>query len=223
VSEWGAGGMAGAVKVVDLASKTVTSTIATGNGADGMLKAGSKVYVACSGGFTNDSVVTVINTATNAAITNINVGPNPKSIKMDASGKLWVLCGGQWDVTYSFLEKTGRLVRIDTATNMVDLSLPFSSTFSQPSGLVINSAKTMLYYSYNGGVYAHASTASALSSSAAINRSFYGLGIDPTNNYLYGSDAVDFVSNGKVLRYNASLALVDSFSVGVIPGNFYFK
>ncbi len=223
VSEWGSGGMAGAVKIIDLTTKTITGTITTGNGAEGMVLAGSKVYVACSGGFTNDSVVTVINSVTNSVSTTINVGANPRSIKMDAGGKVWVLCSGEWDATYTFLQKPGKLVRIDTATNAVDLSLPFASTFSQPSNLVINNAKTMLYYSYSSAVYSHSTSSSILSGTALINRSFYGFGIDPTNDYFYGSDAVDFVSNGKVIRYNASATLVDSFAVGVIPGNFFFR
>jgi len=223
VSEWGAGGIVGAIKVVNLSTKTITGTISTGKGAEGMVLAGTKVYIACSGGYDNDSVVTVINSITNAAITNINVGANPKSIKMDASGKIWVLCSGQWDPTYTFLIKTGKLVRIDTATNAVDLSMPFASSSSQPSNLVINNAKTSLYYSYSGGVYAQSSSSSSLSGTALINRSFYGFGIDPTNDYFYGSDAVDFSSNGKVIRYNSSAAVVDSFPVGVIPGNFFFK
>jgi YVTN family beta-propeller protein len=223
VTEWGAGGVSGAVKVVDLSSKTITATITTGKGAESMLMTGAKVYVACGGGFDNDSVVTVIDPATNSVLTSIVAGANPKNIKLDANGKLWVLCSGKWDPTYSFLEKTGSLVRINPATNAVELSLPFSSLYSQPSSLVINSAGTTLYYSYNGGVYSQSCASSSLSAAPAISRSFYGLGVDPVNNYLYASDAADFVSNGKVFRYNSSLALVDSFAVGVIPGNFYFK
>lgn len=223
VSEWGTGGVAGAIKVVDLNTKAITGTITTGKGAEGMVLAGSKVYVACGGGFDNDSVVTVINSNTNSAITNIYVGANPKSMKLDVTGKLWVLCSGQWDPTYTFLISPGKLVRIDTLTNSVDLSLPFASTTSQPSNLVINNGKTVLYYSYNGAVYPHTYPAVTLSSSSVINRSFYGLGIDPTTDYFYGSDAVDFSSNGKVIRYNASGALLDSITVGVIPGGFYFK
>jgi YVTN family beta-propeller protein len=223
VSEWGLGGVLGAIKIINLTTNTVTGTIPTGKGAEAMVLAGTKVYVTCSGGFDNDSIVNVINTLTNAVETTINVGANPKSIKMDANGKLWVLCSGQWDPTYTFLMKPGKLVRIDTATNTVDLSLPFASTTSQPSNLVINNSLTSLYYSYNGAVYAQGYTATGLSGSAIINRSFYGFGIDPVNDYFYGSDAVDFSSNGKVIRYNASATVVDSFAVGVIPGNFFFK
>ncbi len=223
VSEWGAGGVAGAIEVIDLNTKTITSSIATGKGAEGMVKSGNNVYIACSGGNDNDSVVTVINATTNAIVKTINVGTNPKSIQVDANGKVWVLCIGQWNGSYSALVKTGKLVRINTTADTVDLSLPFASTSSQPSNLVINSTKTSLYYSYNGKVYAHSSTASTLNSTAIINRNFYGFGIDPTNDYFYGTDAGDYVSKGKVLRYNTTGVVVDSFTVGVIPGNFCFK
>ncbi len=222
VSQWGSGAT-GEVKVIDLATKAVTATINTGNGAEGMVKSGNNVYVACSGGYVTDSVVTVINTATDAVVTNITVGANPSSIKMDANGKIWVICGGEWNGTITALLKTGRLVRIDPTTNTVDFSLPFSSTTSSPSHLVINNTGTTLYYMYNGGVYSQSATSASLNATLVINRSFYGLGIDPTNNYFYGSDPGNFSSNGKVIRYNAAATVLDSFNVGLIPGNFCFQ
>lgn len=221
ISEWGS--TSGSVKVVDLTTKAVTATIATGSGPDGMVKVGNKVYVACSGGFSNDSTVTVIDATTNVVLSSIVVGANPKSIQADASGNVWVLCAGQWDMTYTALEKTGSLVRLNTTTDVVELSLPFSSTTSQPFNLVTNNAKTTLYYTYNGKVYAHPYAATTLSSTAVINRNFYGLGVDPSNDYFFGSDAGNFSSNGKVLRYNASGVVVDSFTVGIIPGGFCFN
>lgn len=222
VSEWGTTG-SGAVKVVDLTTKAVTTTITTGKGAEAMVKVGNSVYVTCSGGYDNDSVVTVIDATTDAVITSINVGANPKNIKVDANGKIWVLCSGQWNFNFTTLIKPGKLVRIDAATNTVDLSLPFASTTSQPFSLVINNAKTTLFYTYNGKIYSQLYTALNLNPSATINRNFYGLGIDPSNDYFYASDAGDFSSNGKVVRYTTAGIAVDSFNVGVIPGNFCFK
>ena len=192
VSQWGAGGT-GAIKVIDLTTKSVTATITTGNGTEEMLKVGSKVYAACSGGFDNDSVVTVIDAATNTVITSITVGANPKCIKADANGKIWVLCSGQYaPYPSTTLVKNGTLVRINPSTNTVDLSLPFASNTSQPYNLVINNAKTSLYYCYDGKVYSQLYSASTLNTTAIINRNFYGLGIDPTNDYFYASDAGNF-------------------------------
>ncbi len=221
LSQWGAGAT-GEVKIINLATNTVTGTINTGNGAEQMVKIGNYVYVACSGGYVNDSVVTVIDATTNAVVTNINVGANPASLKTDATGQLWVLCGGQWNSGYTALVKTGSLVRINPSNNTITLSLPFASTTAAPSHLIIDQNLTTLYYIYNGGVYAHAITSSVLSASAVINRGFYSLGFDPVSHSIFASDPVDYMSNGKVLRYQTSGTVVDSFAGGIIPGNFCF-
>lgn len=223
VSEWGVGGSNGAIKVVNLLTNTVTATINIGKGAESMVKNATKVYVACGGGFDNDSVVTIINSSTNTIDTNIVVGANPSNIQIDANGDIWVLCKGKYNSSWTALEQTGRLVKLNGLTNAIELSLNFSSTFSQPSNLVINASKNTLYYSYDGMLYAHPISSVSLVSSATINRNFYSLGIDPTTDYFYGSDALDFTSNGKVIRYTPAGVAIDSFTVGVIPGNFYFR
>ncbi len=223
VSEWGTGGVNGAIKVVDLNTKTITGTLTTGKGAEAMAMVGNKVYVACGGGFDNDSVVAIINSLTNTIDTTIIVGPNPSNLKVDAAGNVWVLCKGKWDATWSSLEQTGKLIKLNGITNAIDLSLTFSSTYSQPTNLTINGAKTTLYYTYNSKVYSHSIASSVLNTTETINRSFYGFAVDPTTDYFYGSDAADFVSNGKVIRYSPAAIAVDSFAVGVIPGNFCFK
>lgn len=216
VSQWGAG--VGSIQVIDLSTNTITSTIATGIGAEKMLMIGDKVYVVCTEG-----VVTVINTTTNTVEKTITVAAGAKAIKVDSNGDLWVLCSGKWDSSWSALEVTGCLVRIDGATDAVNLTLSFASTSKQPSNLVINNAKNTLYYTYNGNVVSHDITSTTLNATATISRGFYGLGIDPTNDYFYASDAGDFSSNGKVLRYTAAGVVVDSFTVGVIPGAFFFN
>jgi hypothetical protein len=222
ISQWNASG-AGSIKVVNLSTNAITGSIPTGAGAERMVKYGNSVYVTCGGGLNNDSVVTVIDAVADTVVKTIKVGADPSSIQVDANGKIWVLCMGEWDVSYTSLVKPGSLVRINPITNTVELSLPFSSSYAQPSDLVINNSNTMLYYLYNGGVYSQDITSSSLSSTATINRNFYSLGIDPTNNYFYCGDPGNYSSNGKVLRYNASGAILDSFASGVIPGNFCFK
>lgn len=223
VSEWGSTGLNGAVRVINLSTNTVSSTINTGKGAEKMVKSGNYVYVTCKGGFDNDSVVTVINSTTDVVSTSINVGPNPDGIQIDANGKIWVLCGGRWNSSFTALAQTGKLVRINPSNNTVEQTFAFSSTSSTPSNLSINSAKNKLYYTYDGSVYTHDISATGLSSAAFINRSFYGMGIDPVNDFLYGADAGNFSSNGYVIRFNTLGSKVDSFQVGVIPSGFFFK
>ncbi|MGE0636486.1 MAG: DUF5074 domain-containing protein [Bacteroidia bacterium] len=219
ITDWASG-----VKVIDLDNNTVTATIATGGqGPEQMKLIDSEVFVANSGGYDKDSTVAVINTATNAVTATFTPGHNPKALALDANEKLWILCNGILDWVNPANDTPGKLVRVNPATKAIELSLTFSSASDHPAGLVTNEAKTKLYYTLNGGVYEVDINASALPSAALINRSFYNIGIDPVSDYLFGTDAKDFVQNGYVLRYTLSGTLVDSFQVGVIPGNFYFN
>ena len=224
ISQWGTGGVEGSIKVVDLNSNSITKTINTGKGAGQMVKAGNFVYVVNSGGFANDSTVSVINTDSDSVTTTILVSNKPNSIQVDKNGKIWVLCSGKWNSDWTELETTGMLVIINASNNTVEETMSFSSIYSQPKNLTINSSKDMLFYTYLGKVFSHDITSYSLNSTPVVNRNFYGLGIDPVNNYIYGADAGDFASNGWVIRYNSSSgAVVDSFQVGIIPGGFCFR
>jgi len=137
----------------------------------------------------------------------------------DANGQIWVFCGGNSD-----LGKNAKLVRINPANNNVEQTFTFSSNSTFPSSsLSINTAKNKLYYNYQGKVYSHDITATALSNTIFINKSFYGMGVDPTNDYIYGADAGNFASPGYVFRYNNTGAKIDSMKVGIAPGAFSFR
>jgi len=224
VSIWGSDGMTGAIKVVNLATNSVSSTITTGRkGMERMVKKDNFVYATCKGGNGNDSVVTIINSTTDAVLANLEVGPNPDGIVKDANGNIWVLCVGKFKSDYSSLAQNGRLVKINTTSNTVETSFTFSSIYAQPTGLTLNQDKTKLVYVYDGKVYAQDITATSLQSTVLVNRSFYGLGIDPNTNIMYGADAGNYSSNGKIVRFNIDGSKIDSFNVGVIPGNIFFK
>jgi YVTN family beta-propeller protein len=223
VTEWGADGKTGAVRVLDLSNNTITSTISTGKGAEKMLKHGDYVYVTCKGGLGNDEVVTVINSTNNTVTTTITVGANPSSIVEDVNGKIWVLCAGKYKSDYSALENPGSLVKIDPSTNTVEQKLDFSSIYSQPSGLTINTAQNNLFYNYDGNVYTHDVSATGLSTSGLIPRSFYGMEIDPSTDIIYASDAGNYSSAGKVIRFQTNGTAIDSMNVGIVPGGFFFK
>jgi YVTN family beta-propeller protein len=220
VSQWGTA--TGEIKVIDLSTNAVTKTIATGTGAEAMLLSGSNVYVTNGGGFSYDSTVAVININSETVTTTISVGTNPNSILKDANGDIWVLCAGKWKPDFSALEIKGSLVKI--SNNVVTATYNFNSDFSQPADLIINKTGNKLYYSYNGKVYTQDISAGSLQLTEFISRSFYSLGLDPVTEYLYGGDAGNFQSNGKVLRYNSSTgAVIDSFEAGIAPNGFYFR
>ncbi len=224
VSQWGADGLTGSVVVVDLNTNAVAKTIATGRGAERMLKVNNNVYVTWEGGYGNDNRVTVLDASTDAVVTNITVGDNPNSIQLDANNKIWALCGGLRDYANPARNTVGSLVRINPASNTVELTLPFASTNVSPEEMTINRARNALFYAYGGEVYRHDIGSTALNPTAFIYRPVYGLSIDPSDDVLYAADPGDYRSNGKVLRYNATTgAVLDSVQVGIIPSEFTFR
>ncbi len=52
---------------------------------------------------------------------------------------------------------------------------------------------------------------------------FYGLDIDPYTNDVYVADALDYVQQGVVYRYDSYAQPVDTFKTGITPGAFCFK
>jgi hypothetical protein len=224
VTEWGADGLTGSIKVINIPLNVVSKTISIGRkGSEEMIKKGNLVYVTCKGGYGNDSVVAIINTTSDQLVNTITVGPSPETIVEDANGSIWILCGGEYGSNNS-LVKTGRLVKLNSAGNAVETSFTFSSTFSQPSGLCLNADKTILYYNYDGKICSQLVTSTTLEETVVATRSFYCLGVDPTTNIIYAGDAGNFTSNGKVFRYNSTGGNpIDSFEVGIIPGSIFFK
>ncbi|MEM1135471.1 MAG: DUF5074 domain-containing protein [Bacteroidota bacterium] len=225
VSQWG-NGSSGNIAVVDLNTFTVTDSIVTGIGPERMLLNDDELYVTCSGGFTTDSTVAVINTVTDEVITNIKVGAEPSGIVEDKEGNIWVLCTGKFNADFSALDISGSLVKIDPNSNSVVLDLNFDNLSFKPSNLIIDEDRENLFYVFNGGVYRMPINSTALVDMPlfSVSSSFYGLGYDPESDYLIGSDAGDFVSSGNIIRYNPETGVtIDDFSVGVIPnGGFYF-
>ena len=190
VSQWGSGGVEEGVKIINLTTNAVSGFIATGSGAEKMLKLGNFVYVTNSGAFGSDSTVTVINTTTDAVSQTIKVGLNPNSIQLDKNGKIWVMCGGLANFINPASSIPAQLVRINPATNTIEASIIFTDNSKRTQGLTMNKAKDKLFYLdnfYGGSLYSFDITASSVSGSALINRSFLGLGIDPSDDKIYAS------------------------------------
>jgi YVTN family beta-propeller protein len=219
ITEWVSFSGNGNVAVIDLASNTITKRIAVGRLPEQLLLASdSKLYVTNM----SDSIVSVINTTTEQVEKNIVVQGSPNSIVQDKNNVIWVLSGVRYDPdTYQELAPAA-LVKIQASNQTVQAT--FSLNNAGASKLIINPAKDKLYYNYGGGVYQQDVAAASLNSTPLITRSFYGLGVDPTENVIYGGDAGNYVDNGKVIRYNAQTgAAIDSFTVSVAPNGFVFR
>lgn len=221
VSDW-----ANNVAVVNTATKEVIGTIPTGTGPEQMVRTGNDVYIINGGGWGIDSTVTVINTTTDMATHTIRVGKRPTGIVTDGNGYVWVMCSGRGFNGYPAAgDSEGHLMRINPSTYNIDKEIIFPGTDLHPEHLIVNTNKTKLYFLYSGGIYQMNIEAHIFEYSVLVESgNFYNLGFDPVDNVIFATDALDFQQNGLTFRFNSeSGAIINSFGVGVGPGNFFFR
>jgi hypothetical protein len=218
VSDWGANGLTGSIKVLDYATKTIAKSIPTGKGTDKMVLLGNSVWVVNSGGFGKDSTISIVSTISDTVLTNIQVGLGPNSIVQDGNGDVWVLCGGYFDRSES-----GKLVKIRNSKVEYTFDVPKGA-----SALVTDASKSILYFIANGKIYKKdIANFGANPPSVFMTQSYfrtpYSLGVDTKSGYLYCTDAKDYSSEGKLYIFDPQTkALKDSVKTGIVPGNIYF-
>ncbi len=201
------------ISIVDLNSNSVTGHIPCTGWTEELMMISGKVFV------TNPyrDKLYVINTLTDQISDSISIGYASNSLKEDKFGRIWVLCAGNSTIS-------GGLYCINPSTNVVEQSLPFSST-SNPCRLRMNATNDTLYW-LNNGIYRMSITATVTPTAPFIAQSgvnYYGLGIDPSTNEIYVSDAIDYVQKGMIYRYQSNGTLIHTFRAGISPGDFYFK
>ncbi|MBV6485032.1 MAG: hypothetical protein KFKLKKLM_01579 [Flavobacteriales bacterium] len=202
------------IQIVNLNSNTISGNISVQGWTEQLVLHNDTAYV-CD--MTNNNIL-IINTTTDVLVDSIKVGISPNSLVIDKNNQLWVMCSG------GFNEENARLIQINPINRAIVQTFTFSDINNSPSSLSINRNKDQLYF-INNSVYQMNISSNSLPSIPIITNSgniFYGLGIDPRNNDIYVSDAIDYVQNGMVFRYSASGSLIYQFSAGIIPGNFWF-
>lgn len=201
--------------VIDEASFTLINSINLASWSEEMLVMDARIYVCDMG----SNTIRVIDDETHEEVATLEVGIEPISIVKDINHHMWVLCTG------GFEEELASLWRIDPITNEM-MTWTFGNLTDYPFDLKINGVGDKLFF-LNDGVFNMDVLDLELPDSPIISpvegENFYALDIDPNDNYIYVSDAVDFQSAGKVSRYNASGTIVSEFAVGINPGAFEFQ
>jgi len=215
VSQWGADGFEGSIAVVDLTSNTVLRTIPVRPGPEEMIIQNGNVYVANSGGFLLDSVVTKIDIETEAILKEIEVGLQPQSITIDVNRSIWVMTRGVQNFNES---RDGRLVQLSND----QISREF--VVDQGAGnLTINNSRDRLYYTMRGGVFAHPIAQSSVSLAAFIDFPYLTVAIDPQTDNIIGADARNFQVNGRIVIHSPSGEELEEYMVGIVPIDFWFQ
>lgn len=200
----------GVISIFNPQTLAVSGTIAVSGQVEEMVSTTSGVIAAGTGA----NMVYKIDAATNTVVDSVSVGIGPANLAKDANGKVWVLTNGGWGT------QEPKLARINPADMTVELTMDFTLS-NYPSSLKTNAAGSSLYWA-DGGVFKMDITASSIPTSAFLSTAAYKVNADPDDDMIYVSDAGDFNSNGKVYRYTATGTAVDTFTVGVIPGEFTF-
>ncbi len=152
-------------------------------------------------------------------IDSIRVVMEPNSMAVDKDRNLWVLCSGGY-----MHEERAALIKIETTTDSVTMVYEFPENMDYPTELHINALGDELYY-LNKDVYALSVSADSLPSEPLIfsgEKTFYALGVDPQTNYIFVSDALDYMKRGKVYIYDAQGNFLKDFGAGIVPGYFAF-
>ncbi|MFM2266937.1 MAG: hypothetical protein RL757_378 [Bacteroidota bacterium] len=208
VSEWGANGLQGAVKIIDLNTKKVIKTIGTGKGADKMVQAGDFVYVLNADGFDVDSTVAVINLATQSVQTKLNVGKHPNSIEVDATGRVWVTSGSVW-----YPNDGAKLTKINGTTVEFSKNLP-----TPASNLTPTNGRSAFLMVQNNEVFSFPISGTATTDLTSYLRSnsftnIYGMSVGKDGN-LYVFDARTNNPSRMLIFDGVTKAPKDSLNVG---------
>lgn len=221
VTDWGDGFVStdDYIAVIDLNSNSVESTIPVSEGPEELVVKGDTIYVAHKGGYSQNNIVSLINTVTNEVFNTLVVGDVPNTIQLDNEGNVWVLCEGNPDYTTN--ETAGKLSKINTVNNTVS-SIDFGSITNHPKHLYFSN--NSLYYYLDGGVYKIGVSETALPLNPEFSGvSFYDFSIK--NNQLFGLDHNSYSAIESFLRvYDLSTNTeTTSINLGPFAGEVYFN
>ena len=194
-----------------------------------MVQYGHEVFTNC---WSYSNKLLILNSEQDVLADSITLSSwQPKSMALDARGKLWVVTDGGYATDEdSFGDNIPHLYRIDAASHRIELDQTLDTDESSVQ-LATNPEGTVLYL-INNDVYrmgiedTHLPVRpfiSAERNERGLRHKLYGIGVDPQTGEIYVADAVDFSQSGVVRRYTAEGVLIDQFRVGINPNGFAFK
>jgi len=218
VSCWGNGGQ---VKIIDVTSNSVSDSIMVGSGPEAVMIVNNTLYVANSGGFALDSIVSVVDLSNNNVST-IDIGAyNPADMVVDADNNLCVLAKGSviYDDSWNIIgHNPSKLVSISTADNSIGNTIELFND-KHPAHLAISNNNESIYYGGGygfDGIFKIDYKATAAPSSALISGMYYGFLVNKTSDNIFALEAAGG-SNGKLVRYSNDGSKIDEFEVGIFP------
>ncbi len=189
---------------------------------ESIVTVGDKIYVSNWSAMYQEkknNQVLVIDANQMKLIDSIRVTQEPNSMVVDKNMNIWVLCSGGY-----MHQETPALIKISSVSDSVTKVLLFDDNEHYPTELHINKTGDRLYY-IDKDVFTLQIDDDSLPSEPLINsvdKTFYALGIDPVNEKIFVSDALNYIKRGKVYIYTKNGEFVKVFGAGIVPGYFAF-
>lgn len=205
------------VTILNLADNTISGYINLRRTSESIIISGSKAYIA---NWIGGKEIMVVDTDNDIVIDSITVGIEPESMVIDKNKMLWVLCNGGW-ARDNFAE----FDIINTDNDIVENKIIFPSKMNSPSTLRINGTGETLYFLENG-LKKMSVNSSDLPETSFITQSesyFYKLGINPVNEDIILTDAIDYQQKGKIFQYAKDGALISDCEADIIPSFIQFS
>lgn len=194
-----------------------------------MVQYDKEVFVTC---WSYSNKVLIINTETDALCDSIILtSPQPKSMKIDKNGKLWVITDGGYNAGgETFGNNRPHLYRIDAKTRVIEIDQMLETDDANVQIALNGNADEV--FILNNDIYRMSITDKMMPSTPFIHapidsngtrHKLYGIGLNPKNDEIYVADAVDYHQAGVVYRYSKDGQLIDQFKVGITPNHFAFS
>lgn len=219
----------GVITVINPGTLQVISTISTNGGkgnapgkaTENFVQVGTQVFVSC---WVSGNQLLVIDSARDVVTDSIDVPFQPNKMVVDRNGKIWLQTDGEYSVSNPDPEKPA-LVKIDPATKKVEKIWHLEASGAFITDIRLNPSRDSIYF-LAGGLYKMSVTSNQLPHEVflpAEGRYYYSLGVDPVSGEIYLADPLDYSQNGVIYRYSPSGILLDSFTVGICPGEYLFR
>jgi DNA-binding beta-propeller fold protein YncE len=210
------------IYIINLITKKISGAIPVPqhDSTEQMVQSGKYVFTNC---WSYDNKILVIDSENDIIVDSITVGIQPNSMAIDKNNKLWVLTDGGYQGN-PYGHEIPALFCINTSDFEIEKKIEFDLNDS-PSKLCINSSRDTLYF-INKSIWKIGINATERPDVPIIpynGTMYYGLTVSPKNSEIYVADAIDYVQNGKIYRYTAQYACIDTIDAGVCLSNFCFK
>ena len=200
------------IAVINLDDFSITKTLNTENGVEGMMTIDGKVYAAASG----SNVIHVLDAEQDEITGGYEVAAGPRLFTQDGNGRLWVLSNNYVTSNLSKIDLVGE--RVLTTYEIAGGAKSIASNGDGSNIYYLSSpwgAPTSIYRVANSSTFAP-------QEAFISGDSFYGFGVDPSDDTVYVGIS-NPTGNGTIVRYNADGTELDNFASGRFPNGFEFR